>query len=76
MNLSSAAASHAALVNVASLQVAGDRVEPGDPDGSYLIHKLEGTAAVGGRMPLGGTPLDQETIDTIRDWILDGAQNN
>lgn len=50
------------------------RVAPGDPDASYLIHKLEGTAAVGERMPLGGPPLPQADIAMIRQWILDGAQ--
>lgn len=78
MNLSSAAASHAALVNVASLQVGNlDRVEPGDPDNSYLIRKLEGgPGIVGTRMPQGGPFLDQQTIDMIRQWITDGAANN
>ena len=77
MNLTSAANSHAALVNVASLEVMGiDRVAPGDPDNSYLIQKLEGTAAFGDRMPQGGPFLDQQTIDTIRQWIVDGAPNN
>jgi hypothetical protein len=76
MDLTSAANSHAALVDVPSLQVDLDRVEPGDPDNSYLIHKLEGTQAVGDRMPQGGPFLDQETIDEIRQWIADGAPNN
>jgi hypothetical protein len=77
MNLTSAADSHAALVGVPSIQVpAMDRVEPGDPDSSYLIHKLEGTQTVGDRMPQGGPFLEQETIDTIRQWISDGAPNN
>jgi hypothetical protein len=49
------------------------RVDPGNPDNSYLIQKLEGTAAVGARMPLGGSPLPQETIAVIRQWILEGA---
>jgi len=49
------------------------RVEPGDPDNSYLIQKLEGTAGMGGQMPLGGTPLPQADIDVIRQWITDGA---
>ena len=62
------------LVDVASMQVPTlDRVEPGDPDNSYLIQKLEGTAAVGSQMPLGGAALDQATIDGIRQWIADGA---
>ena len=77
MNLSSTAESFAALVNVQSLQVGSlNRVTPGDPDNSYLIQKLEGTAAVGARMPQGGPFLDQEVIDEIRQWISDGAENN
>ncbi|HEX6999031.1 MAG TPA: hypothetical protein VF322_12890 [Gammaproteobacteria bacterium] len=52
------------------------RVDPGNPDQSYLIQKLEGTAAVGGRMPLGGAPLAQADIDVIRQWILEGAQRS
>jgi hypothetical protein len=49
------------------------RVTPGNPDASYLIQKLEGTAATGGRMPLNGPPLPPETIAVIRQWIVDGA---
>lgn len=74
MNLSTADDSFAALVGTASIQVpALNRVTAGDPDNSYLVQKLEGTAAVGGQMPLGGTPLDQAVIDDIRQWISDGA---
>lgn len=77
MNLTNTASSYAALVNVASLQVALDRVEPGNPDDSYLIRKLEGGPGIAGvRMPQGGPFLDQATIDTIRQWITDGAPNN
>lgn len=66
--------SYAMLVNVASVEVPELlRVDPGNPDDSYIIHKLEGTNAVGERMPLGGPYLSQETIDVIRQWITDGA---
>ena len=66
--------SYALLVNVASAEAPSIlRVAPGDPDNSYLIQKLEGTASVGGQMPLGGTPLPQASIDVIRQWIVDGA---
>ena len=62
------------LVGVASSQVPElNRVEPGDPDNSYLVQKLEGTAAQGVQMPFGGPPLDQALIDDIRQWIADGA---
>ena len=66
--------SAATLINVPSIQVpALLRVNPGDPAGSYLIQKLEGTAAVGERMPLGGPFLPQSSVDVIRDWIGAGA---
>lgn len=70
-----AASSYTNLVGVPS-QEAGSlmRVTPGDPDGSYLIRKLEGTNTEGGRMPLGAPPVPQETIDYVRQWITDGAQ--
>ena len=76
MDLTSAQASFDNLVNAASLQSPGDvRVIPFDPDGSYLIHKLEGTAAFGQRMPAGSpNPLDPALIADIRQWIMDGAQ--
>ena len=70
-----AANSFALLVGVASSEVPGTpRVAAGNPSGSYLIQKLEGSASVGGRMPLGGTPLAQADINMIRQWITDGAQ--
>jgi hypothetical protein len=75
LDLTSISASFVGLVNVpASQNGALDRVEPGDPDNSYLIRKLEGTAAVGNRMPLFGTPLDQDAIDAVREWVAGGAQ--
>lgn len=70
-------ASYALLVNAASVEVPSlRRVQPGNPNASYLIQKLEGTAAVGGRMPLNGPPLPASTIAIIRQWITDGAPNS
>ena len=75
LDLSDAESSFTNLVDRASLQVpAVDRVEPGDPDASYVIHKLEGMADVGAQMPLGQMPLDAATIASIRQWIADGAE--
>jgi len=69
-----AASSYALLVGVASGEVSSlQRVAPGRPDDSYLIQKLEGRAAVGSRMPLGGPFLDDATIAVIRQWIAAGA---
>lgn len=63
-----------ALVGSASAEVPSLlRVAPGRPDESYLVHKLEGHAAVGARMPLGGPYLDAATIAIVRQWISDGA---
>ena len=74
MDLTSADASFANLVNVASVPVpALVREAPGDADNSYLVQKLEGTAAGGGTMPAGGSPLDPATIAVIRAWIDSGA---
>lgn len=76
--LSDAQTSYDNLVGVMSSEVpAYYRVLPGDPDASYLVHKIEGTQAVGNRMP-NGCPdtqpcLDADTIATIRQWIADGA---
>jgi hypothetical protein len=49
------------------------RVIPGNPDGSLLVQKLEGTQTVGIRMPAFSPPLPQATIDVIRQWIRNGA---
>jgi hypothetical protein len=67
-------ASYAMLVNSPSAEAPSlNRVTPGNPDASYLIQKIEGTAMAGGRMPLGGPALPAETIAIIRQWIADGA---
>jgi len=68
------ASAYAALVNAPSVESPGlKRVDPGNPAGSYMLHKIEGTASVGGRMPLGGPYLPQATIDIIHQWIQNGA---
>jgi len=71
-----AAHSYALLVGVPSAEVSGLlRVDPGVPDNSYLVLKLEGAPGiVGAQMPFGETPLPQPSIDVIRQWISDGAQ--
>ena len=53
------------------------RVNPGNPDLSYIIRKLEGGPDIaGGQMPLDRTPLEQTTINAIRVWIAQGAPRN
>jgi hypothetical protein len=70
---------YANLVNVAARNKAGAvRVIPGDPDNSYLIHKLEGAPDIFGlRMPQNGPPyLTDGQIKVIRRWIELGAAND
>jgi len=71
--------SYASLVRVASTGKPGAvRVIPGDPDNSYIIHKLEGRSdIVGVRMPRGNGPyLTDGQILVIKRWIANGAPNN
>ena len=73
-----AAVSYNNLVNVPSRFKAGAvRVIPGDPENSYIIHKLEGRSTIAGvRMPLNGPYLQPGQILVIRRWIETGAPNN
>jgi hypothetical protein len=67
---------YAAMVNVPSRERPSLMiVAPGNPDASYLIHKLEGRAGIAGaRMPLNGPPyLTPGQILVIRRWIELGA---
>jgi len=78
LNLTSAT-SYGALVGVASLAKPGAiRVIPGDPDNSYLVHKLEGRSdIVGLRMPRTMGPfLTAGQMLVIRRWIELGARND
>jgi hypothetical protein len=53
------------------------RVYPGDATMSYMYLKIsEATPPEGVRMPADGDYLDQTDIDTIMNWINQGAQNN
>ena len=67
------------VVNVLSSGKPGAvRVIPGDPENSYLIHKIEGRPGiVGERMPRTNGPfLTPGQILIIRTWIQRGAENN
>jgi len=71
--------SYQALVSQPSRIKAGAIfVVPGDPDASYLIHKLEGAADIAGsRMPRGTGPfLTSGQMQIIRRWIELGAKND
>ena len=66
------------LVNAPSARKPGAiRVIPGDPDNSYIIHKIEGASdIVGVRMPQRGPYLTDGQILIIRRWIAIGAPRN
>jgi hypothetical protein len=51
------------------------RVLPSDADNSYIIIKLEGRQNVGSKMPLAGS-ITSSQLQTIKNWINNGAQNN
>ncbi|MEZ4699056.1 MAG: hypothetical protein R2834_01900 [Rhodothermales bacterium] len=72
--------SHANIVNVPSVESPDLMlVKPGDPDNSYLVAKIEGSALVKAgtfRMPLGREPLSDDVIQAVREWIEAGAKND
>jgi hypothetical protein len=78
---------HANMVDVPSTRLpAMDRVQPGDPTISWLMHKLDNTHSwfnamctggfCGSQMPLGGPFLNLPTRNAIRAWITNGAEND
>jgi|SRR5262245_17562962 hypothetical protein len=77
MNLRSGMA-YNSLVGTASTGKPGaTRVIPGDPENSYIVHKLEGrTDIVGTRMPRGNSFLTEGQLLVIKRWIQLGAPNN
>lgn len=70
----------AELVNVDAQQdttLGLNRIEPNNPDASYLVRKLEGAAGITGlQMPRNSPPLSDTLIQLVRDWVSDGAQDN
>ncbi|MBT9558250.1 MAG: hypothetical protein IV100_19610 [Myxococcales bacterium] len=72
---------HVNLVGVESVRAPGVlRVAPGDPDASFLVHKIEGTHGPeqGDLMPPGGdTPsADDCRVRRVREWIERGAPDD
>lgn len=74
----SAGKSYASIVNVASqADPSMLRVKPGDSANSQLYLVLLGPSGhVPDRMPKGGDPLPQSSIDAIKSWIDSGAPND
>jgi hypothetical protein len=62
------------IVDVAATaNAAFKRIDPGNPDDSYIVMKIEGRGITGRQMPPNATPLSAEEIEKIRSWIADGA---
>jgi len=76
MPLTSETVSYESLVDAQSIEMPDlVRVNPGDADSSYVVHKIQGRATiVGTRMPPPPRPmLTAEQIDAIVRWIDTGA---
>jgi Planctomycete cytochrome C len=54
--------------------VNGPVIKPGNAAGSYLYQVVTGKQKVGQPMPLGRAPLPQKDIQTIFNWIQNGAK--
>jgi methionine-rich copper-binding protein CopC len=72
-----AAHAYNALVGVPSVEEPSFlRVNPGNPDSSYMILKIEGAMGIeGGQMPLNLPPLLPNVMAAIRQWVANGAPN-
>jgi hypothetical protein len=53
-------------------------VEPGMPERSYLVFKLQssGPCFQPTRMPKGAATFSTAQLQLVRDWIANGAPNN
>jgi hypothetical protein len=73
MNLSAGAA-YDNIVGVRSTERSDlNRIEPGDPDRSYMVKKLRGDPDISGSpMPLVGS-ITPEARQLVIDWVLRGA---
>ncbi|MEX0680785.1 MAG: c-type cytochrome domain-containing protein [Balneolales bacterium] len=68
--------SYQAVMQSVGQQYGRSVVEPGDADASPIYNKINPNPQHGVRMPFESTPLSDNQIETIRDWINDGAPNN
>lgn len=77
LKMTNATDSYMNLVGAQANEAALSRVEPGNPDASYMWHKIHGTqldvGGSGSMMPLGAGMLPESTLNLIEQWILEGA---
>ena len=64
------------VMNSVGQQYGTEIVQANEPDNSPLVDKIEPDPQFGDRMPQGRSPLTDDQIQLIRDWINQGAQNN
>jgi hypothetical protein len=71
----SAGEAYGNLVGVAAAELpAYQRVDPGNPDDSYLFMKINDDPRIqGDAMPPQGTRLSSQRVQLIQDWIAQGA---
>jgi cytochrome c553 len=71
---------YGSLVKKQSIQAQMARVTPGEPERSYLLHKLRGThldqGGSGARMPMGMPELSEQDLAKLTAWIKAGAPDN
>ncbi len=74
-----AAGAIAEQVGVPSIECCGERqmIEPGHPERSYVLQKLRGKNLCGGlQMPLEQAPFSSADLQTVSDWICQGANTS
>jgi hypothetical protein len=67
------------IVDVASSRGGAKIVIPGDPDSSLLVQKIEAEMAnpvIGSPMPMAFPLLSLGQIDTLKNWVAEGAPND
>ena len=68
---------HERIVDVPSMQMPDTpRVIPGDPDGSYLLQKMEQAMPFQGTQMPPTAPLSDDRVAMVRAWIEAGAAND
>lgn len=65
--------SYDAVMNSVGNQYGTNIVNPGQPNNSPIVDKIEPNPQFGVRMPQGGPYLSNEQVDLIRTWIEEGA---
>ena len=63
------------LVRIPSTESGLARIEPGEPENSWLYLKITGQQSFGDQMPP-GSPLSADMTDLVRTWIEEGALDN